>query len=338
MPIRTSSAAELRQLVDALGAPEEVHRESAIARLAILGARAANHLLRTYPTESEPRRRAGILQALEACAAARVVPLARAALVDPSSDVWSAAMGVLRNLLTSADPAVARDALDAVVAVTLDRSLAADRRLAAFDALEDLPDKTVAPVRDTLGDDPDPIVRQRVSKADAGPSKSDVWDRAVGGVLPASADLLKQAIAAHGASARLTELQRLVDAVRAREAREGDAMSAEEWRAVRGALHQALALRGSRLALYDLRDSLQASARLPVAFLAALEEIGDATCLEPLAAAYEATAQSDPWWRDHLASAFRAIVHREHLTRRHAVVKRAMARWPEATADLMARS
>jgi hypothetical protein len=337
MPIRTSSAAELRQLVDALDAPEEVQRESAIARLAILGARAADHLLRIYPTAAQPRRRAGILQALEACAAARVVPLARAALVDPSSDVAGAAMGVLRNLLTSADAAVARDALDAVVAVALDRSLAAERRIAAFDALQDLPDTTVEPVRRTLADDSDPAVRQRASMGDA-PSKSDVWNRAVGGVLPASSDLLKRAIVAHAASARLTELQRLVDAVRAREAREGDAMSRAEWRAVRGALHQALAQRGSRLALYDLRDSLQESERLPVAFLAALEEIGDATCVESLAAAYEATPPGDPWWRDHLAAAFRAIVHREHLTRRHAVVKRAMARWPDATADLMARS
>ena len=108
---------------------------------------------------------------------------------------------------------------------------------------------------------------------------------------------------------------------------------------LRGALHQALATRGSRLALYDLRDSLTSSERLPVAFLAALEDVGDASCLESLAAAYDVSSSgSDPWWRDHLATAFRAIVHREGLTRRHAVVKRAMARWPQAAADLMARS
>ena len=76
-----------------------------------------------------------------------------------------------------------------------------------------------------------------------------------------------------------------------------------------------------------------------MAFLAALEEVGDATCLEPLAAAYDASAAgADPWWRDHLATAFRAIVHREGLTRRHAAVKRLTTRWPVATADLMART
>ena len=112
----------------------------------------------------------------------------------------------------------------------------------------------------------------------------------------------------------------------------------EQWRAVRGAVHQALAARNSRLALYDLRDSLLASDRLPIAFLAAIEEIGDATCLETLAAAYEASSRSsDTWLRQHLASAFRAIVQREALTRRHAALKRVLARWPDATAELMGR-
>ena len=127
-----------------------------------------------------------------------------------------------------------------------------------------------------------------------------------------------------------------MDHLRAREQRETDAARREEWRAVRGAVHQALAARNSRLALYDLRDSLLEPDRLPVAFLAALEEIGDATCLETLAAAYDASSRSgDAWWREHVAAAFRAIVHREGLTRRHAAVKRAMARWPDAAGDLM---
>ena len=147
---------------------------------------------------------------------------------------------------------------------------------------------------------------------------------------------LKQLLTARRGAARLTELQHLVDHLRAREQRETDAGRREEWRAVRGAVHQALAARNSRLALYDLRDSLLEPDRLPVAFLAALEEIGDATCLEALAAAYEASSRSgDAWWREHVATAFRAIMHREGLTRRHAAVKRAMARWPDAAADLM---
>jgi hypothetical protein len=149
---------------------------------------------------------------------------------------------------------------------------------------------------------------------------------------------LKRAVVARQGTARLTDLQRLVDLVRARERTEQDPGRREQWRVVRGALHQALAARNSRLALYDLRDSLLEPERLPVAFLAAIEEIGDASCVETLAAAYDASSRSgETWWRGHLASAFRAIVHREGLTRRHAAIKRAMSRWPDATADLLAR-
>src|SRR5947208_1774983 len=166
-----------------------------------------------------------------------------------------------------------------------------------------------------------------------------VWRDAVEGRLPPSPSVLKRAVSIVAPAARLIELQHVVDAIRSREAHETDAGRRAEWRTVRGAVHQALAARGSTLALYDLRDSLLEPERLPVAFLAAIEEIGDVTCLEPLAAAYDVSSRSgDAWWREHVAAAFRAIVRRDGLTRRHAAVKRALTRWPEATADLMARS
>ena len=345
MPIRPSSAAELRQLVEALEAPEDVRRESAIARLAVLGGRAAEHLLRAYPSATRPQSRAGMLRALEACGDPRAVPLARTALDDPSQEVASTAISVLRSHLTATSSDAARDALDALIAAALDRARTADRRIAALEALRDLPKSTVDPLGRTLAGDPDPIVRDRArtslgpSGDAAGDSVHAIWRRAVGGQLPASPDLLRKALVACSASARLTELQRLVDVVRVEETRQQEPVRRTDWRIVRGALHQVLATRGSRLALYDLRDSLLEPDRLPVAFLAALEDIGDASCLEPLAAAYDASVHSaDPWWRDHLAAAFRAIVHREGLTRRHAVVKRAMARWPQAATELMARS
>ena len=168
--------------------------------------------------------------------------------------------------------------------------------------------------------------------------EDDVWMAALAGQLPASPDALRRAVNARRDTARLTDLQRLVDCVRARERKEDDFARREQWRVVRGAVHQALAARNSRLALYDLRDSLLEPERLPVAFLAAIEEIGDASCVETLAAAYDASSRSgDTWWREHLASAFHAIVHREGLTRRHAAIKRALARWPSATAELMTR-
>jgi len=342
MPIRPSPAAEIRQLIDALSAAESVRREAAIARLTVLGAPAFEHLIRAYPSAELAETRAGMLRVLEASSDARAGALARQALADSSPAVTAAAVGALRSLLGRSDSAAARDALDALVSLVLDRSRPEDCRLGAFDALRDLPESTLAPLKAALGNDPllkaagegAPTTQPAtISGADK------VWTSAIEGTLPDVPDVLKAAVAGRGGSAKLIQLQRLVDLVRAREGRETDRERREGWLMLRGALHQALAERGSRLALYDLRDSLSSAERLPVAFLAALEEVGDASCLEALAAAYEASSGgSDPWWRDHLAAAFRAIVHREGLTRRHAVVKRAMARWPQAAADLMARS
>ena len=83
------------------------------------------------------------------------------------------------------------------------------------------------------------------------------------------------------------------------------------------------------MALYDLRESLsEASAPLPVSFLSAVHTIGDSSCLEALALAYINAGEAEEWWRQQLASAFRAVMAREKLTRRSAVVKKIVARWP----------
>jgi hypothetical protein len=63
-----------------------------------------------------------------------------------------------------------------------------------------------------------------------------------------------------------------------------------------------------------------------VEFMAALSLAGDATCLEAVAAAH--AHATDAWWRDHLADAFHAIVKREGLTGRHAVMRKIQKRWP----------
>ena len=55
----------------------------------------------------------------------------------------------------------------------------------------------------------------------------------------------------------------------------------------RAAAHFALAQGGSRLALYDLRETIETAKQpLAVKFMAAVTAIGDATCLEPIAAAH----------------------------------------------------
>jgi hypothetical protein len=335
MPIRPSSAAEIQQLIAALGGADEIRREAAVARLAVIGPRAVEHLLTRLPLSTSSTERSSILRVFERIMDPRALPIAREAASGGDEPVALAGVAVLRALLASRD--AARDALDALVSIALDAARPADVRTAAFDAVRDLPRDVVEPVRARLAGDQNPVVRARAG----GPAHAagGGWRAAVAGELPAGADAMKALLSAEGPRATLTDLQHLIDHIRARELREGDPLQRAEWRAVRGALHQALAARGSRLALYDLRDSLFEPGPLPVTFLSALEEIGDATCVDSLVAAYDAASPAaDVWWREHLASAFRAIARREGLTRRHLVVKRALARWPEATADLMAKS
>ena len=304
-----------------------------------MGERAVEHLLTEFPSATG-RTRTGMLRAFEAAGDPRAFPVARAALQDASAAMQIAAIGTIRAFLASTRGDIARDALDAVIATALDRRRVSIVRIAAYEALRDQPADVRDQVRDTLAADPDADVRAHAgARGPENPENDDpTWRDAVAGRLPAAPAALKAALArgtVDGEAHRSAADRRSSPGAGAART---DRARREEWRALRGAVHQALAARNSRLALYDLRDSLLETDRLPVTFLAALEEIGDATCLEPLAAAYDASSRSsDTWWREHVATAFRAIVQREGLTRRHAAVKRTMSRWPEAAADLLAR-
>jgi hypothetical protein len=120
-----------------------------------------------------------------------------------------------------------------------------------------------------------------------------------------------------------------------RRAGSGATEEAMSWTTARGAAHQVLAERNSRLAVFDLRDTFeQATSRLPLGFVAAITTIGDASCLPALAAAWQQV--EDGWMRDHIAAAFQAIMSREGLTRRHAAVRRALERSSNAKALLPA--
>jgi hypothetical protein len=327
MPIRPSAGGEIRQLIEALGAADELRRESAVARLRVIGSRAVDRLLGEYPT-APAQVRVGILRVLESIADPRTIAIARTALDDESPEVAVAAVGTLRALMKGTHAGAARDALDALLARAASAGRPSALQVAVLDALRDAPADVQQALYAAVGHAP------AVGDTSAGAE----WQDIVEGRFPTDAEAVKRTLNAKRSSARLIELQRLVDRLRAREQQERDPHGREQWRAVRGAAHQALAARNSRLALYDLRDSLLEPERLPVAFLAAIEEIGDDSCLEPLAAAYDASSRSgDAWWREHVARAFRAIVHREGLTRRHAAVKRVLARWPDAAADLLAR-
>ena len=296
-----------------------------MARLAVIGVRALDRLLAAYRTAGRDAR-VGILRALEAIADPRAVTVARRALAD-GGDVAVAATGPLRALLDSQNNQAATEALDALVGTALDPAADHRLRLAAFDALREMPASVRDPVSAALEGRPG---QSRAGSASVEIARDAVWDDAIEGRLPDDPGSLREAIQARASHAPLGVLQKLIDAARAREVESATATQRTSWLGVRGTLHQALALRRSRVALYDLRETLAGSQEpLPSSFLAALHAVGDESCLEAIGAAWSAAGEPvHAGWRHQLQAAFDAIVKREKITRRSGVMKRIHARWP----------
>jgi len=155
--------------------------------------------------------------------------------------------------------------------------------------------------------------------------------------LPADPAAVRHEIVRRGVAVSLPQLLRAIERIRERE-QQVPAGQQRPWLAARAAAHSMLAQRGSRIALYDLREILaRASGPMPWSdLLAAVAAIGDAPCLELLAAAYVTaggSSHTDAWHRQ-LIDAFRAIVAREKITARHTVMKKIKQRWPDRWAEL----
>ena len=263
---------------------------------------------RTYPhlspliesSQTPPVARAAALSVLEAFDDTRVIALARTTLRDLDSDVSLAAIGVLRGWLTRED---GTQALEAVTAAALDKRHDGTVRLAALDALSELPPDLVAPIRERA-----PV---------------DAGDR------PALQDppSLGAWLAEHGATAPFSALHAAVAGAREREQAESPGRRRDEWTRMRGAAHLALAHRGSRVALYDLREAFDVARQpLPADFLSAAARVADESCLEPMARAW-AGAKGEPWWRSRLMETAADVVARLKLTGRHSTLRRIRAKW-----------
>lgn len=340
MSIKPSASSEIRTLLAALASGDEIRRETAIARLAIIGPRAVDRMLASYSSADRDTRIA-ILRALEAIADPRGLSVARDAL-DEGGDVAVAATGALRPLLESPADVAATAALDALVATALSSSAERRVRVAAFDALHDMPADIRDRVEAALKTDPDQSVRPRTVTTGAPPAANDaLWQDAIEGRLPDDPAVLREVIIERAPSAPLSVLHRLVDALRAREREAAAGPRRSAWRIQRGALHQALGLRGSTIALYDLRETLAESQDpLPASYVAALHAVGDTSCLEPIAAAHAGAAargDSHQRWRVQLEGAFKAIAAREKLSRKSPAIKRVETKWPSSAAALLSR-
>jgi len=203
--------------------------------------------------------------------------------------------------------------------------------------LGETPSDTLQPIRDRLRQDPSPRLRRLAGWSEAKPAENAATrlEAAAKGELPEDGDAVRGWLSDAGGIIALSVLQDLVVALKEAERKASDdSIAVLRWMTARAAAHQALADRHSRLAVFDLRETFEtATARLPIGFLAAMTAVGDTSCLEPLATAWHRI--SDPWMRDHLATAFREIATREHLTRRHAIIRRVIGRHPDAAKAML---
>jgi len=314
-----------------LGSENAVDREAAVARLTVIGSRAVERLVRVVESDALPIARVAALGALEAIGDARSLDAIVHAIDDRDAGVTVAAVVAARGFLRGAHGAAA---LDRLTAAALDRERPETVRAAAVRAIGELDRATVKPLLAKLADDPSEAVRAaaalRIGRKRALDPTAILADAAENGLSDDPA-ALRNALVDGGATAALPHLVRIVDRIRERE-QAVPTVQRPEWMNARAAAHGALANRDSRIALYDLKESLETGTPLPVEFLAALSRIGDTSCLEPIAAAY-ARANGDPWWRQHLADLFQAIAKRERVTVRSAVMKRIAKRWPEIVAS-----
>jgi hypothetical protein len=311
-----------------LGAQDALRRETAVARLAVIGPRAATKLTALAGDGNAPLpARTAAFQALESIADPRAASAALAALAHPDDALAIAAIAVLGPIARGTDGGATR-AFERLTSLAVSAEVSVERRLAALAAFDGFPDRLLKPLFDTLARDSNPAIVARVTRTKGGATLP--LDALIDRGLPDDPAVLAAVVREEADKTRVTLLRRLIDAISSQERRAPPGERAA-WMAVRGQVHQALAGRSSRLALYDLRETLeQAHGPLPVGFLAAAAAIGDAACLEPLASAWVASDRNDRWWRDHVVEAFRAIVKREDLTRRHAALRRVLERCPAA--------
>lgn len=304
-------------------------RDAAVARLRVIGDRAVRPVLAALEGSASAEVQVVLLHVLEGRQETAVAGATVRALGSLDAAVRAAAVPVARALL---DDARGHELLDRLVALAVDADEATPVRLAAIGALTTLPGAVARPVLVRLAEDRDPAVRLAAApRGDAGGGDepgAEIED-AAGGTLPADPQRLLDALSRDAALMPLPTLHRLVTVLREREQAERRAVRMREWLTVRAAVHRALAARESRVALYDIRETLeQAEGPLPQPFLEALELAGDASCLDALAAAHARAAGDEPW-RASLVAAARAIAARERLTKRSAAVKRLRTRWGE---------
>jgi len=340
--IRRSAAAEIETLLVDLCGDDPVARETAEARLSVIGVRAIPHLIVAFDRAAPAAVKTAILKVLEATPDRRSAELGAEQLEADGSDpaVRAAAIGLLGAYLESGE---STRVLDTLTAFILDAERPDALRLHALDAIERALPHVLEPLRTRLAEDPSSAIRAW-ARAGASTGTPVVDPRlaieAAAAGEPADPGFLRELVPAGSADAPLPTLHRLVEVARDREAAAAGADVRGAWLAVRGLVHLALARRASRVAVYDLREAIgRAAAPLPEGFAQAAGLVGDAACLESIAELLVRTRDGADSrmreWQGELAQAGRLIVERERLTRRHAVMKKIARLSPDVASSLL---
>ncbi len=341
MAIQRSAAAGIADLIEALASADAVVRETAAARLGAVGTRAVPHLIDAFAATTSAVTQASILALLEASRDRRGLVLARDVLDRPDREpaVAAAAIALLGSHLEGEQTV----ALERLGEVAVDPDRPDLERVAAWQALQRMPERILAPLRKRLARDASGAVR-RLATTNR-PQGGQAAALAPGDLLASAAAgervdpaLLSEAVIAAGPGVPLTVLHTLVERTRDRQVKERTAADQAEWQRARGTVHAILARRQSRVAAYDLQEAIRAATQpLPDDFTAAAALVGDGACLEAIAdaAGRAAVSPARQEWCDRLLAAGRAIVSRERLTRRHAAVRRIILKHPDVARALL---
>lgn len=289
MPILPSRQREAKELIAGLGDSRAARRDAAVARLTLLGERCVPPLIAASDSP-EAVVRAGALDALDRIRSRRALPAFLAHLADPDPRVAGRAVEALGRLHADG----AQEAFEPLVALLLDEERPEGLRLSALEALRALPPRDLRPLLGRVRQSP----RRRLARAAA----------ALEGGEPPPEDR-EPAIRAMTIPALHRALVRLG----------GEGRGTVATASAKAQIHLTLARLDSRIALYDLREMLEARpVRAAGDLLDAAAGIGDKT----LAPTIVALVRDEPGLLLPCAQAFDSIVRRESLRRDSAVFKK----------------
>ncbi len=327
MPVRAARSSDIQRSLDHLSSSDAVTRESAVARLLLVGGRAIAPLRTLVAADTvATQTRIAALQTLGLLDQGEAVVAAISCLASSDDVLAAEAVEMLGRAILGGDREDVSDrALEHLTGLALSFGAPLDRRTRAVQLLRQLPEHVYQPVLDALEQTPS-LSGLSTSSAPSPSPLISLW--IAQGRLPLDEAAVVDAIDTEGRLASVTDLHRVIEMLRARAA--SAASDRAGWDRVRGEVHRVLAEQGSTLALYDLREALDNTATLASpGLLAAAQAIADVSCLASVTLRW-LEAGADPWLRDQCERVFRSIVERERLRRNSAAMALLLKRWPAA--------